>query len=228
MNRYSERIREPTRHNRQGPDPMDAVGVYLQEIRSRKRLSRNEEIELVSVYQEGVLAQSRRQRGSAAASRLATIKRGKEAGQQLIESHLPLVFAIAKRFHSSNRNHVDIGDLIGAGHEGLLTALKRFDGSLGYRFSTYAAWWVANKMSLEIRDATWLMHIPQRVHRDVIRLRRTLSTLPMELGRSPSLDEIARAVGWPVEKVELASPLDRAGRLIVRHRCWSRRRNNFG
>jgi RNA polymerase primary sigma factor len=135
----------------------------------------------------------------AAPSHLAEDRQSQE--NRLIESHLPLVKALALKRYVNNKDFVDLDDLIGAGNEGLVLAAKRFDPTLGYRFATYAAWWVQNRMIQRIRDDRWVMKIPDRVYRALFQLWRAVSQLRQELLREPTILEIAIRMDVPVAKV---------------------------
>lgn len=192
---------QPNSHKRGDHQALDAVGVYLHDLQSCKRLSREEEVALTRLYHSGLRAKKRIRNGDSNTCLSDVLQQGREAARNLIESHLPLVVAVAKRFYARHPHHVAFADLICAGNEGLLVALDRFDPRRGYRFGTYAIWWIRNKMSAETRQATWPIHISDQAYRDYLRLLRIIRSLTEQRGRYPTWGEIADASGWSPDKV---------------------------
>jgi RNA polymerase primary sigma factor len=121
------------------------------------------------------------------------------ARNEFVKSNLRLVVSIAKRF---NHGRMPLSDLIQEGNIGLIKAVERYDYKRGYRFSTYASWWIRHAISRALADKGRAVRLPVHMldaHHKVSRARRDLST---RLGRPPTVEELASATGIPVEKVD--------------------------
>lgn len=117
-----------------------------------------------------------------------------QARQQLAESNLRLVVSIARRY---NNQGLPLLDLIGEGNLGLLHAIEKFDPSRGFRFSTYATWWIRQAVSRAIAEQTRTLYIPVHVVEMVYKVGRIERILTSELGREPSSEEIVEAMCVP-------------------------------
>lgn len=123
----------------------------------------------------------------------------KEAGDRLIEANLRLVLSVARRF--ANRG-VPLGDLIQEGSLGLMQAAEKFDGRKGYRFSTYAVWWIRRAVSRAVADQSRVVRLPLHVVESIYRVTKSRRDLTAEYGRDPTVDEIAADTGMTEDKVE--------------------------
>ena len=152
------------------------VSMYMREIHAYPLLTAEEETALARRMADG----------------------DKEAKDRLVESNLRLVVSVARRFEGRG---LSLGDLIQEGNLGLLKAADRFDYTKGYRFSTYATWWIRQSVSRAIADQSRTIRIPVHMVENIYRVSKTQRELTQELNRDPTVEEIARRLGMPAEKV---------------------------
>ena len=155
----------------------DPVRMYLKEIGKIPLLSADEETELAKKMTEG----------------------DEEAHNKMIEANLRLVVSIAKRYVGRG---LPLLDLIQEGNLGLIKAVGKFDYTKGYKFSTYATWWIRQSISRAIADHARTIRIPVHMVETINRVSRATHELVQELGRDPSSAEIAQKLNMPVERVE--------------------------
>ena len=155
----------------------DPVRMYLKEIGNIPLLTPQEELELAKKMHEG----------------------DEGAYQKMVEANLRLVVSIAKRYVGRG---LPLLDLIQEGNLGLMKAAGKFDYQKGYKFSTYATWWIRQSISRAIADHARTIRIPVHMVETINRVSRATHDLVQELGREPSADEIASRLELPLEKVE--------------------------
>ena len=163
----------------EGVNVNDPVRMYLKEIGKIPLLTMEEETELAKKMAEGDEA----------------------AHNKMIEANLRLVVSIAKRFVGRG---LPLLDLIQEGNLGLIKAVGKFDYTKGYKFSTYATWWIRQAISRAIADHARTIRIPVHMVETMNRVSRATHELVQELGRDPSAAEIAQRLDIPVERVEEA------------------------
>ncbi len=154
----------------------DPVRMYLKEIGKVPLLTAEEEIELATRMSEG----------------------DEEAKRRMAEANLRLVVSIAKRYVGRGMLFLD---LIQEGNLGLIKAVEKFDYTKGYKFSTYATWWIRQAITRAIADQARTIRIPVHMVETINKVIRVSRQLLQELGHDPSAEEIAKEMGMPVEKV---------------------------
>lgn len=186
----------------------DPVKQYLHEIGQIDLLTVTEEINLSRTVQEGLVAQEKFDCYKSGQIKLSPnevrllerkIQDGNLARDHLIEANLRLVVSIAKRFINRGLHFLD---LIQEGNMGLMKAVYKYDGTRGFRFSTYATWWIRQAISRALADQARTIRLPVHMVETINRINRTIKRLTQELKRDPTLKEIAEEVKMPFEKVQ--------------------------
>jgi RNA polymerase primary sigma factor len=171
----------------------DPVRMYLKEIGRVPLLSMEQEKSLAMRIEAGELEQ--RRDGSAD---WRVIDAGEEAKRQLTEANLRLVVSIAKKYVGRGMLFLD---LIQEGNLGLIRAVEKFDYRKGYKFSTYATWWIRQAITRALADQARTIRIPVHMVETINRLIKVSRQLLQELGREPAVEEIAAAMGLTPERV---------------------------
>ena len=171
----------------------DPVRMYLREIGKVPLLAAEDEVRLAKAISDGLEAQeSLSQNGSLPPDELTalqrTAQRGTQARRSLAEANLRLVVSVAKRYMGRG---LSLLDLIQEGNIGLLKAVEKFDYTMGYKFSTYATWWIRQAISRSIADQARTIRIPVHMVETISQLIRTQRRLQQELGRDPTPEDIA-------------------------------------
>ena len=179
----------------QTPDE-DLVRLYLDNIGRYPLLTQEDECRLSKAIQEGQEAKEELERGEANGARrqvlVATAQRGEAASEQFVSANLRLVVSIAKRYQSTD---LPLLDLIQEGNLGLMHAVTKFDWRKGFKFSTYATWWIKQAISRGIDNTSRTIRLPVHAGDQVRRLMRTKHQLEGQTGRTPSPGELAEALG---------------------------------
>jgi RNA polymerase primary sigma factor len=181
----------------------EALPLYLQEIGRVRLLTGPQEVELAQAIEAGNEAEVELRDSQALSlddrDRLAAaVRAGDEARRRLIEANLRLVVSVARRY--MNRG-LPLSDLIQEGNIGLLRAVEKFDYRRGFKFSTYATWWIRQAVTRAISDHARTIRIPVHMVETINKLSRTMSQLQQQLGREPTLAEISEAMEMPQERV---------------------------
>ncbi|HXF60678.1 MAG TPA: RNA polymerase sigma factor RpoD [Caldilineaceae bacterium] len=172
---------------------LDPVRMYLRDIGRHPLLTGEQELELARRIHEGKEAEERLKNETIDDPDERDllelkVKQGKEAHETLARSNLRLVVSVAKRYIGRGLNFLD---LIQEGNLGLLRAVDKFDHTLGFKFSTYATWWIRQAISRAIADQARTIRIPVHMVETINRQARVKRRLQQELGREPTFEEIA-------------------------------------
>lgn len=199
----------------EGVSVEDPVRMYLKEIGKVPLLSADEEIELAQKMEAGSVAvekipllkerlaetgdeQEKEEIQAEIKSLQLDVDRGSDAKKRLAEANLRLVVSIAKRYVGRGMLFLD---LIQEGNLGLIKAVEKFDYRKGYKFSTYATWWIRQAITRAIADQARTIRIPVHMVETINKLIRVSRQLLQELGREPTPEEIAEEMKMPVERV---------------------------
>jgi RNA polymerase primary sigma factor len=155
----------------------DVLKSYLRAVRKHKLLQKEEEFELARAARAG----------------------DRRAAKRLAECNLRLVLSVAKQYRDRG---LSFEDLIQEGNLGLLKAVEKFDPERGFRFCTYAVWWIRQSMVRAIEDKGKLIKVPVQIEQDLKKTRRVAQILRQELGREPTVDELAERSGVPAARIK--------------------------
>ena len=155
----------------------DSVKIYLQQIGKIKLLSNEQELEVAKKIKE---------------------ENSEEAKKTLVNANLRLVVSIAKKYIGRGLNFLD---LIQEGNMGLMRAAEKFDYSKGYKFSTYATWWIQQAITRAIADKSRLIRLPVHMIETLSKIKKISMDLTIENGTAPTKEEIAYKIGMPVQKL---------------------------
>lgn len=156
---------------------MDSIRAYLKDVRPIALLTAEEEVELARKIQKG----------------------SKEARDKMIRANLRLVISIAKRYTNLG---IPLSDLIEEGNIGLMRSVDKFDPEKGYRFSTYAAWWIKQGISRAIIDQGKMIRVPVYMNEEIVRYKKAVESLTHKLGRKPQYGEVAKRLQTKVDKIK--------------------------
>ncbi len=173
------------RYDSYGDLTLDSVQMYLREIGKYKLISANEEKELAKKIALG----------------------DTEAKNMLVKANLRLVVSIAKKFIGRSAD-LTLLDLIQEGNLGLFKAVEKFDWTKGFKFSTYATWWIRQAITRALADQSRTIRIPVHMVETIAKYKQTVRRLSQDLGREPLADEIAVEMGLEVEKIHAIEKID--------------------
>ena len=185
----------------------DPVRMYLKEIGKVPLLTGDQEVRLATAMSAGNAAKERLAQVEAGeltltdeklAQAKAELKAGEKAKKQLAEANLRLVVSIAKRYVGRGMQFLD---LIQEGNLGLIKAVEKFDHTKGFKFSTYATWWIRQAITRAIADQARTIRIPVHMVETINKVKKVSSQLLHEYGHDPSAEEIAERLDMPVDKV---------------------------
>ena len=184
----------------------DLVRVYLNEIGSYPLLTKTDEADLARCIEAGRAAEAELQTltpGITPARKRTlrrTVREGHDAHQRFVTSNLRLVVSIAKAYQSSG---MPLLDLIQEGNLGLIHAVDKFDWRKGFKFSTYATWWIRQAIQRGVVAGSRLVRLPAPVRDDALRLQRARLELEARFGREPTVEELAKEALVTVDQVTL-------------------------
>jgi RNA polymerase primary sigma factor len=191
---------EPTRALSEADD----VRLYLEAAAREPLLTKEEEVELAMAIEHGEEAEQK-----LAAGRLRSDKsirqakegtrKGRAARQRFIRANLRLVVSIARKYQGQGLPFLD---LVQEGNIGLMRAVELFDWRRGFKFSTYATWWIRQAITRAIADRGRQIRLPVHVHDQIRKMRRTVVQFSQRMGRDPTPEELGKALDIPLEEVD--------------------------
>ena len=185
----------------------DGLSLYMEEMGRYDLLTAHEEVELAQEIEAGRQAALRLDEGDhdgpkEAAELRRAVRTGTLAKDRFIASNLRLVVANARRF--ANANGLEMGDLVQEGNLGLIRAVEKFDWRKGFKFSTYATWWIRQALQRAVAEKSRVVRIPVHLHETLGTIRSAAGTLRGILGREPTPVELSEETGIDLVQVERA------------------------
>ena len=190
------------------PPGIDLVKAYLREIGRVALLTAEMEVDLAKRIEAGLFANEKMRQVSVGELKLAAamkrdlaeiIKDGEVAKRHLLEANLRLVVSLAKRYQGRG---LDLLDLVQEGNLGLVRAVEKFDYAKGYKFSTYATWWIRQALQRALADQGRTIRVPVHMAELITKVTRTRRDLTQSLGREPTTEELGEPLGMTAAKVE--------------------------
>ena len=182
-------LKQPLNKAREAVSIRNTLLDYLKEISKTPLLATEEELKLAEEYSRGKEKNATQKQ----------IKSAVIARQKLIQANLRLVVSVAKRYSSKG---LDLLDLIQEGNLGLIKAAEKFDYKLGYKFSTYATWWIRQAITKAIVEKSRIIRLPSSLQDVMLKLKKAKEILPATLGREPNLEDLSNATGINSKKIE--------------------------
>jgi RNA polymerase primary sigma factor len=231
ITRESTESARESRRSREASEGRDSVGMYLDEIARTPLLDAAREVELSKAIEAGLLAEhllaegrvGRRKGGAPGGATKAELEwiaaDGQRALQEFINANLRLVVSIARKY---GRSQMPLLDLVQEGNTGLIRAVEKFDYAKGFKFSTYATWWIRQAITRGIAQQGRVVRLPVHVVEELNQVGAARRTLERTLGREPEPSEIAEEldmdvdrvldlVSWGRDHVSLDTPVDDEG-----------------
>jgi RNA polymerase primary sigma factor len=186
----------------------DLVQLYLNDIGKHPLLTREDEVRLGEAVQDGAAAADELAGGTVIdpdqrAALEARVRTGAEAADVFVKSNLRLVVSVAKRYAGTG---MPLLDLVQEGNFGLIHAVEKFDPKKGFKFSTYATWWIRQAIGRGVANAGRTIRLPVHAGEQLLALRMELARFEACHGRTPGSEELAQASGLPVCKVDELLP----------------------
>ncbi|MGK5556523.1 sigma-70 family RNA polymerase sigma factor [Actinomadura kijaniata] len=193
-----------TKGDRVDAPDKDLVGAYLDRIGRTPLLEAEEEVDLAKAIEGGLYAEQLLDEGTLPAGTTREeleelVAAGLRAKQRFVEANLRLVVSIARKYPT---DALPLIDLIQEGNLGLMRAVEKFDYRRGFKFSTYATWWIRQAIGRGLSHTARTIRLPVHVEEELSRLRRAERQLGRELGREPTREELAETVGVAPEHVD--------------------------
>jgi RNA polymerase sigma factor (sigma-70 family) len=187
--------------------PEDLLDLYFSELGKVRLLTAEDEVRLAKTIEAGREAQERLDSGevtdNAERARLEQkVRDGQGAFDHFVAANLRLVVSVAAQF--SKRSTLDLGELIQEGNLGLLRAVEKFDWRRGYKFSTYATWWIRQAIQRGVAGSERTIRLPVALHDALVKVRAASARLEAETGREPTVEELAQATRLTTDKVQRA------------------------
>lgn len=195
LRQQHRRMSEKQRRDMEKATGEEPLQIYLREIGYRPLLSADQETMLA----QRIAAMKAELRKPPALRDRQVIEEGESARDHFIEANLRLVVSIAGRYRGKG---LSMEDRVQEGNLGLMRAVEMFDPSMGYRFSTYATWWIRQAITRALMDQSTLIRLPVYVHEEIARLRRAHVLLAKKLYRDPVPEELAECLEISLDKVQ--------------------------
>jgi RNA polymerase primary sigma factor len=186
------------------PTDIDDLRLYLEAAGAEPLLTKEQEVELAMAIEHGKEAERKLASGRVRSERTRRrlrdeIRKAGRARRRFILANLRLVVSIAKKYQGQG---LPLLDLIQEGNIGLMRGVELFDWRRGFKFSTYATWWIRQAITRAIADRGRQIRIPVHVHERIRKIRQTRERLAQRTGREPTPEEVAEAAGVPVEALD--------------------------
>ncbi len=189
--------------------PTDSVSLYLDAIGRFELLTAEDEVRLAQEIEAGNEAAAALEagdyRGAAQKARLhRAVAAGHQARETFLSANLRLVVSNARRYAGGARGGIDLLDLIQEGNVGLMRAVEKFDWTKGYKFSTYATWWIRQAITRAIAEKSRIVRLPAHLHDTIGAVRAAAASFKARTGRDPKPHEIAEESGIELDAVNKA------------------------
>ncbi len=187
-----------------GTDDADDLRLYLEAAAREPLLTKEEEVELAMTIEQGKEAEDRLRAGrlrseKSIAKARQDVRKAEAARQRFIMANLRLVVSVARKYQGQG---LPLLDLIQEGNIGLMRAVELFDWRRGFKFSTYATWWIRQGITRAIADRSRSIRLPVHIHDRLRKLNRTRFQFAQSMGREPSREELAKALDTTVEEID--------------------------